>query len=59
MRLTDKYRPRRLSEVVGQAAARVLEKFCRQTSSSPATRRAWSRSASGISSLPATQAPRC
>jgi hypothetical protein len=28
MRLTDKYRPRRLTEVVGQAAARALEKFC-------------------------------
>jgi hypothetical protein len=30
MRLTDKYRPRRLSEVVGQAAAQVLERFCRR-----------------------------
>ena len=30
MNLLDKYRPRRLSEVVGQAAARVLERFCRR-----------------------------
>jgi len=30
MKLLDKYRPRRLSEVVGQAAARVLERFARK-----------------------------